>query len=68
MKIYSFTICSTAVLLLVVHYGHSEDVNFSNKKQVATQTRSKTTTKDTGKKDVKSKTFKEENGLRAAST
>jgi hypothetical protein len=68
MKIYSLTICSTAVLLLVVHYGDSQDVSFSNKKQLAAQTTSKKTTKKNNDKNVKSKNFKEDNGLRAAST
>merc|ERR1712038_1419945 len=68
MKLYSFIISSTAVLFLVVHYGHSQEINFSNKKQVVTQTTSKKTTKNNNKQNVNSKNFKEDNGLRAAST
>merc|ERR1712064_97686 len=54
MKIYSYIVYSTAVLILVVSYGHSQDVNFSNKKQAATQTSSKKTLKNTKDKTVKS--------------
>jgi len=68
MKINSFIIYSTAVLILVVNYGYSQDVNFSNKKQAASQTSSKKTVKNNKDKNVKSKNFKEDTGIRAAST
>ena len=63
MKMYSFGICSTFVLLVVVTCASSEKVNFSNKKEAKLQS----TSKD-DKDDVTSKRFEDENGLRAAST
>merc|ERR1712241_87555 len=68
MKFCYFTILCVAVLLLVVNHGHCQKTNFSNKKTSATQTTSKKSLKDNSDKNIKSKNFKEENGLRAAST
>merc|ERR1712241_1192573 len=68
MKFCYFTILCVAVLLLVVNHGHCQKINFSNKKTSATQTTSKKSLKDNSDKNIKSKNFKDENGLRAAST
>ena len=74
MNTNSFVVWVMAVLFVVITYSGSKaqtyniekKVNFSNKKSSVIQPNKK---KDTEvNRDAKSKTFKEQNGLRAAST
>ena len=65
MKLISLTHYAVAAIILVLENGTAQKVNFSNKQQVIELNDEKPKIAD---KAVKPKSFKELNGLRAASS
>ena len=65
MKLISLTHYAVAAIILVLENGTAQKVNFSNKQQVIEPSEEKPKNADEA---VKPKSFKELNGLRAASS